>query len=577
MKNTNSSSIFKRKHSFSILGVLDYREFYGKPTPIDPIERILKYPTDVLIIKLAKINAIIFECEGAPNKIENDVFSLVLHKMHGSVLQRLHKMRSTKEGKYAVIFTSQAIVSLMAKLIARYRAINDQDQINEQGEMLLQMELFEAILAINDVYYNRVDGKNLLSIDHLWKMELFQQEFVRKKVNIYGANALKAFLLFRFMEEQYGETVLKNFSEAFGVTSPYDFYFVFLQTIISSYTGYKNDGQPKYCITDETLKRVLRPFIYDPVTAPANSFTGESFALINQPFYRLSEGVVVLDFDFFSHLTDISLIYHFYKSTSLKENYGVKNYNEYLGIIGKLFFEEYITLQLIKQIFTHRHDSIRTDKDDSQYPDILIVQNKKDVFVIEVKSVRIHGKVLDHGDTQGLEKFLCDNFASEKHLPGEKNKGIYQLKNQIRYLKSAGSKFRIFPIIVYTEPSLNISGVNTFLDGQFDSIISDDRPAFMKIHPLTMIHLHFFIYYYPQLKSKRFFLREKIIDYHDRRKRELSKAIKTANPWTYLTAQFSFMRFMEQTYPKDDPMSYFKKAATDFGFGEEANEAEGLS
>ena len=40
------------------------------------------------------------------------------------------------------------------------------------------------------------------------------------------------------------------------------------------------------------------------------------------------------------------------------------------------------------------------------------------------------------------------------------------------------------------------------------------------------------------------------------------------------TPQFSFMRFMEQTYPTGDPMSYFKNAATDFGFGQQSNKVE---
>lgn len=575
MKNT--ASAFRAKSiNFTIFGVLDYRQFYGKPAPIDPIEHLLKYPTDVVIIMLSRINAIIFECDGDPNKIDNEIFRLVFNKMHRSIYQRLVRIRSTEPGRYATIFTSQVIVNLMAKLIARYRPINDEDRINEEGEALLQMELFDAVLAINDAYYNRADNKNLLSLDHLWKLELFQQEFARKKTNMFGVNALKAFLFFRFVGERYGENLLKEFADAFAVASPYNFYFVFLQTIISSYTGYEQDGQPRYCIVDATLERVLDPFIYDPAAESGSSFSGESFALINQPFYRFSEGVAVLDFDFFSHLTDISLIYHFYKVTSLKKNHGIKSYNEYLGIIGKYFFEEYITLQLIRQIFTHRYDSIKTDKDDPQYPDILIMQNNKDVFVIEVKSTRIHGTVVDRADTQGLQQFLYDQFANEKKLAGEKNKGIYQLRNQIRYLKSIGRKFRIFPIIVYTEPSLDISGVNTFLDEQFDAIISEERSSFIKIHPLTLIHLHFFIKYYPQLKSERFFLRDRITEYHDHKKKELKEAIKKANPWTYLTAQFSFMRFMQQTYPTGDPMDYFTKAATDFGFGDQAKDAENL-
>ncbi|OMP75670.1 NERD domain-containing protein [[Flexibacter] sp. ATCC 35208] len=567
MKNPSSFSKSKN-YTFSVFGVVDYSEFYGKSAPRDPIDQLSEYPTDVLIIILSRINAIIFECQGSPNQIDTEIFRLVFNKIHKSAYERLTQIFSTHQGKYTVVFTSQAIVNLMAKLIARYRPIKDMDNINEENEDLLQMALFDAILAINDEYYKRADNKNVLSLEFLWKLELFQQEFARKKNNMYGVNALKAFLFFRFMEERYGPQPLKEFSDAFNVASPYNFYFTFLETIVNSYNGFEYDKKPRFCITDRTLQRVFKSFIYDPNSASNNVFSGESFALINQPFYRFSEGIAVLDFDFVSHLTDVSLIYYFYKVTSLNKNHGIKDYNVYLGIIGKYFFEEYITLQLIRKIFTHQYDSIKTDKDDPQYPDILIIQNNKDVFVIEVKSTRVNGTVVDRADTQGFQQFLQDQFANEKKSIGGKNKGIYQLKSQIRYLQSLGSKFRIYPIIVYTEPSLDISGVNTLLDEQFEAIISEVQNSFIKINPLTLINLNFFIKYYPQLKAERYFLRDRITEYHHRKKKELKEAFRQNYSWTYLYAQFSFMRFMEQAYPTGNPMKYFEMAAVDFGFSE---------
>src|SRR6266496_1584031 len=204
MKNSNRPAISKVDAPF-MHGVLDYRRFFGKPAPADPIEKLLKYPTDVLIIMLAKVNAIIFESGGGPNQTDNDVFRLVFDKMDRRIYDVLVQIRRNERERSGVIFTSQAIVGLMAKLIARYKPISDQDALSEGGEKILQMDLFEAILAINDSYYNSINNGNLMSREHIWELELLQQQFVRGITNMYGVNPLKVFLFFRFMSERYGE------------------------------------------------------------------------------------------------------------------------------------------------------------------------------------------------------------------------------------------------------------------------------------------------------------------------------------------------------------------------------------
>jgi len=561
----------------SIFGVLDYSTFFGVPAPPDLISKLGKYPTDALIVLLAKVNAIIFHSGGDPNKIDNEVFRLVFNKMDKKIYERIHKIRSTPQGSHGAIFTSPPIVGLMAKLIARYQPVSETYMINESGVTLMMMELFEAILAVNDNYYNSANGRDLLTREHLWKLELLQQGFVRGISNMFGVIPLKVFLFFRFMGERYGDNVLKEFATAFGVPSVYNFYFAFLGIVSSSTSAYEADRQPRYSIVDKTLEKVFDPFVYDPSRSKKISSAGDSFVLINQPFYRLSESIIVLDFSFFAHITDISLFYHFYHSTSLKENHGVKNYNDYLGILGKYFFEEYLALQLIQKLATHKYDKVLTEKDDPLYPDILIMQNNKDVFVIEVKSSRVNGRILEQADIPAFENFIIESFGSEKSKPGEKNKGIYQLKKQIQYLKNGGRKFRIFPVIIYTDLSMDISGVNSFLEEKFDNIIAGDKASFAKIYPLTLINLHFFIKYYPQLKKQRYFFRDKIIEYHKRKKSKLKEALKEENPFTYFQAEYSFMRMMEQTYAAGEPMEYFKMAAADFGFSEEAKDAKDIS
>ena len=117
-------------------------------------------------------------------------------------------------------------------------------------------------------------------------------------------------------------------------------------------------------------------------------------------------------------------------------------------------------------------------------------------------------------------------------------------------------------------------GVNSFLDEKFDHIIDEDRGSFKKIHPLTLINLHFFIKFFPKMKKERYFLRDKIVEYHRRRKLQIKEGLKKENPYIYLLAEYSFLRMMEQTYPPGDPMGYFRQAAEDLGFKEEGQVAK---
>ncbi len=554
-------------------GVLDYRRIYGKPPDRDFIFPLEKYPTDALIVMLAKVNALIFMSDSDLNEADNHIFRLVFNKLDMSIYEKIIEIRKTDAGSRGVIFTPPSLVGLMGKLIAMYKPVSDFGATSDEGLQVMMRELFDAILAVNDNYYNSISNDDILSKDHLWKMELLQQEFARGIPNMFGVIPIKIFMFYRFMNERYGGDILKEFAVSFNIASAYNFHFVFLQTLSTTTNEFEENGQPKYCIRDETMEKVIAPFVFDPGKTQQTPFSGESYVLINQPFFRLFEGIAILDFSFFAHLTDVSLFYHFYHATSLKKKHGVKNYNEYLGIIGKHFYEEFLLVQLLQKQFSHKYDAVYTDKDDSAYPDILILQNQTDVFVIEVKSVRIHGRVLDQADTAGFQQFLEDEFANEKVGPDEKNKGIYQLKRQIQYLKTNGHGYRIFPVIVYTEPSLDIAGVNSFLDRKFDEIIENERGSFKKIHPLTLINLHFFIKYYPALKKERYFLRDKIIEYHRQKSRDLKRAVKTLNPYIYFMAEYSFLRMMEQTYSPGDPMSYFLPVADDLGFREEARNA----
>lgn len=339
-----------QKHAPEIIGVIDYSGFYGRPVTDDVFEKLSKYPTDVLVIMLARLNALVFAGAGHPALIDKTAFLHVFDKLGKPLYDHITKIRSTKEGKYGAIYTAPTIVTLMARLIATHRRDPENDNLIAITESVMQRDLFDAILATNDNYYNRANSKNMMSYEHIWKLDLFQQAFARNTQNMMGVVPFKVFLFFRFMSERYGKGILQEFADAFNIASAYSFYFVFFQMIAATYSAYEKDGKPHFFIANETLERVVEPFTYDTTKPESVPYSGESFAIINQPFYRFTEGLAVLDFSFFSLITEVSLFYHFYHVTSLKEKHGIKNYNEYAAMIGKDYYEEYIALEVVKKI-----------------------------------------------------------------------------------------------------------------------------------------------------------------------------------------------------------------------------------
>lgn len=547
-----------------IHGIINHSLFNSQAPPIDPIEKIRNYPTDILMVLLARTNAIIFYSEGEAIGRDEKIIKTVFDRLDPSVCERLKYLRNFPQGKQSTIFNAPIIVTLMGRLVEAYRPFSKQEIISSRTLEVIQWHLFNAILALNEWYFSRVDDTNLLTHHHLWKLELAQQNYARGVSDMYDVNAFRVYLLFRFIEEQYGEKIGKEFAGYFGVATPFNVHYAFLKTIASAYSSYSKDDLPRFWISEKGLNEMLKPFTLDPATQVVEK--GDATTVMNKPFYSYREGALILDFDFFRVLAETSLIHHLYHTTSLRENPTLKTYNAYLGMLGKKFFEEYLLVQLIRKLFTHQSDKVYTDKDDPGNPDILLTQDHEDIFVIEIKSTSVHASTLVQANAAGLQEYLENNYARAKLTKREKSKGIYQLKRNLNKLSAQGNEYNVYPVIVYTEPVLDIAGVNTFLQNKMDEILAETEMPNLKIHSLTLINLNFFIKYYLQLKSDRHFLKEMIHFYHQQKTARIKNAMYHQDPWKYLHGEYSFARVMELKHPVTDRMIFFTMLADDFGF-----------
>jgi hypothetical protein len=513
---------------------------------------------------LSKINVLLFLHPHDVDECDNKIFTHCLNALPPSWINRVNELKKFRPESFLACFTSQSNLFLLAKSISQYRPVLGAEVANE---VEMHAEIFECILIANEKYYKQADVPEISTLSAIWKLELLQQSNIRRFNDLFGIIPLKFFLFFRFIEERFGKRYIDEFTSEFGLSSHFNYLLNLMSTLTSTVNDFEQAGEPKWALSlTSDQRKFLQPFIFDVTAQEESNHQVDAMYLVGKPFYSCRFGTMVLDFHFFNHLVDVGLVFNFYRHTSLNLIPNLKKYSDFQGQLGKSFYEEFVVVQLMRNIFTHKHDAISTDRDDPFNPDILLIQNNDTAFVIEVKASRIHPNVLEHSDGDKLKEFLDTNFAKEKMTVKEKSKGIYQLKNQLEHLKNWGSHFNVFPIIIYTEPVLDISGVNYYLQDKLESILEPGKNHFRKIQPLTCINLDFFIRYYCELKRDRNFLRDNIVRYHKRTKSNRQSFAKSNAPFTFLKSNFSFARTMEEIFPVNNVAAYFRELSTDLGF-----------
>lgn len=64
----------------------------------------------------------------------------------------------------------------------------------------------------------------------------------------------------------------------------------------------------------------------------------------------------------------------------------------------------------------------------------------------------------------------------------------------MNYPNAERNEYNMYPVVVYTQPVLDIAGGNTFLQHKMDEILETPMPNF-KIHALTLVHRHHLLCY----------------------------------------------------------------------------------
>ena len=194
-----------------------------------------------------------------------------------------------------------------------------------------------------------------------------------------------------------------------------------------------------------------------------------------------------------------AIVYDFFNGTNVKEAYKGKDdrdkFNAYMSQIGKEFGESILLKKIVHKML--RGQSRYTYLGDEKVRTYdLYCRIDRHVFLIEFKNIMLPKKK-DYDE-------IKDTIDSRLIKSGNDKKGVLQLIDQVEKFrddpegfepfKSMGinpNRLVIYPIIVYTDNSLNLHGINSYLNGTFRKEILGIKPK-LTLSPLRKVEMERF-------------------------------------------------------------------------------------
>ena len=168
--------------------------------------------------------------------------------------------------------------------------------------------------------------------------------------------------------------------------------------------------------------------------------------------------------------------------------------------VGERFSEQYMLYRTLVNTLSRRMPVRICGQDlhkvvKSGEPDYYARRNNR-VFVFEFKDVRLDSQIISSCDYETIRQKLYNTFVFNEE---GKPKGVKQLAHVIEKklpeilskIDTAvpNGKLKIYPVLVYTDGSFDIEGINYYLNGEFRKVIGsvDDR---FQVKDLVMVNLN---------------------------------------------------------------------------------------
>lgn len=567
------------KHDF--VAVLNYSGAFKEPPPADMRAFIKKYPTDILLLQLSKLNAIIYREDTIENQTERGLREVIFRDVPDGEKMISQVLRLTSPNGQG-IFSGASLAYLIKNCLENYVQAKPDLHITT---LQFGWDLFKTILIFNQSYYASLGGEELQTFPGLFKLDIVQQYYIRRERDIKYIVMLKfAFISKYFSEDPLLKSYCLEYCRKFGLGTLWGIgqFFLHIYQLLQG-----GDPEQRHIIDKNGQDYpILELFVLHKRDLENRSRLSLHLDVIPKPFYELDDQhLLLLDFNFFNYSLDQGVFYSLYHNSSLPTNLLFKTFAQFKSYLALHYYEQHFIDGLIRQLFSKRNQVVISTDD---FQDFIVRANNNDVFIFEVKTGDIHPNVIEQLDFPGFKKFLDDNFLADKSAGSSKNKGIVQLIRQIKHLAAAPSellqklglkdagRLTIYPVIIYADPNLDMSGVNAYINESFLPKIAGLQTAFQAIKPVIMLNGATLLNYFHLLKNDPNRLAGWINDYFKSIKTLKKRYEETKGPYYYMQSNRSFSYHLSKKLQRDyldlnisAIQSAFDLNITDFGMDHE--------
>lgn len=556
----------------SLKAVYGYQDVFNASLPSDTFSLLRKYSTKNILIKIAYINAIIYDLKEEEH--DRRIFKEVLFDempIVGELVDYLDYKKSN--GSF---FASAHLSELIKDALNNYNESQQEDLPYPE----FALDLFKTILIYNEKYNDKLDAtSNLTSFRDVFALDALQQYYIRATTPIIYL------IKFAFMCKFLSDNVqLRNptisFCQDYGIASPWNI----AKFLIGLYTD-TDKNNVKF-----VLKKTDIPTDFLKDWTIGNEYIAEkrrvtlNFDIIPRPLFECSnDEFIILDFNFFQYTIDQGFFFKIFKKTIEPSGSKLSDLNNFLSFIGKKYFENYLCKILLQKIFSNNRQIVHSN---DKYQDFLIKASSDNLLVIETKMTSVNAKAMENIDFDAFKKEIEDNFLSKKEVSG-KNKGVYQILHQLKQISDdtnqdevsgifkikTAKKLNIYPILLTSDTNYNVFGTNLFINEKCSVDFDEVRKKFQTVKPVLVLNVNTLIKYFGYFKTNKDSLTDLIKGYFkeiDKRKKKYQS--DKNDIYSYLASSISFDSYLQKKL-KDETIVYlFKPFSEDF-----ATELSGLN
>ena len=239
--------------------------------------------------------------------------------------------------------------------------------------------------------------------------------------------------------------------------------------------------------------------------ANPENFTGddELNALRSKPVYKIADDKFAILFSkFFVDKLFPGLLFDMASTLASIGTFDdeVAVYRSIKQQVGERFSEQYMLYRTLENTLSKRMPVRICGQDlhkvlKSGEPDYYARRNNR-VFVFEFKDVRLDSQTISSCDFETIRQKLYNTFVFNEE---GKPKGVKQLANVIENklpeiitridTTVSDGVLKVYPVLVYSDASFDIEGINYYLNGEFRRVIGsvDDR---FQVKDLVMVNLN---------------------------------------------------------------------------------------